>query len=437
MKTAMPEQELVQLNARIASMDRDIASRETALEERKEGFRAEGITFATLDPDTAREIAAEQAAIDKARSDVIALRDMRQHVSGYVPTAEDTPAIGGNNFAAEIVRAHGGGERILSGGVAQGVGLQAMTREQAVARLNATKLSAGLSRPLFGAVGADLDAGIPLDERLSMIVDVRRRQVRLLDLITVGATGSDTVVYLRQTTRTSAAAETALGTAYSEAAFDFEQETASVKDIGHWIGIHRSQAADAPQLETLIRGQLSEDVLLRLESQVLTGNGSGENLEGILSSGLSGSINSVDRDTTNERRVFALLRGMTKVRTQAFREPTACLIHPNDFQEMIIEEASVGGTSGGDPSGLVSSISAGLPMSVWGLPLVVSTVATEGTAVVAYWPEASLWVRSGVSVRMSDSHEDFFTRRQIALLAEMRGAFSVARPASFTAVHFL
>jgi hypothetical protein len=69
--------------------------------------------------------------------------------------------------------------------------------------------------------------------------------------------------------------------------------------------------------------------------------------------------------------------------------------------------------------------------------MVVSPVATEGTGLLGYWPDATLWVRSGVSLSVSDSHSDYFTKRQVAILAEMRGAFSVQRPGAFCKVNFI
>jgi hypothetical protein len=44
---------------------------------------------------------------------------------------------------------------------------------------------------------------------------------------------------------------------------------------------------------------------------------------------------------------------------------------------------------------------------------------------------AILWLREGTQVLASDSHEDFFTRNLVAVLAEMRAGFGVPTPAAF------
>jgi HK97 family phage major capsid protein len=56
---------------------------------------------------------------------------------------------------------------------------------------------------------------------------------------------------------------------------------------------------------------------------------------------------------------------------------------------------------------------------------------TEGYAVVADWRMAVLWDRMQTAITMSNSHSDFFVRNLVAILAEMRAAFGVIRPAAF------
>lgn len=419
-----------ELNRRIAAADSDIVAKQEALDGKVAELKDAGKDLASLSPEEAGQITEATREIDGLKADRLKLSDFAQTMAER-HAARRTPAeaaMGSGSLHAMLLGAKGKAE-ILSGGIASPA-VEVSSREQLVAAMRG-------GRPWFGAAAtAVIDAGIPLDERLFPPVDIRRRQVRLLDLINVGATDTDTVVYARQTTRTSAAAETALGTAYSEASFDFEQVTAPVRSIGHFTTAYRENIADAAQFDTLVRTQLQEDVLLRLESQILAGAGTGVNLEGILASSLSGEINAVARDTTNERRVAALHRGITAVRVNAFREPNAILLHPNDYQDMVLEEVNLTGTTG-SAIAFVPSLQVGTPGSVWGLPIVVSPVATEGTGIVGYWNDATLWMREGVSLRVSDSHSDYFTKRQVAILADMRGAFSVQRPASFTAVTLL
>lgn len=435
MSKMAPEVGLAELNDRIAAADAEITSKEAALSRREAELGDAGVTHATIDVKVMKEL------ID-ARKEIDALKDDRITLSNYRASMTPAPVVGNRHeqvaahaplrsfhsllFDSPEYQAMGLNPDRFRGNSQVGAtpSIEFMSRDMAVARM-----SGGL--PLFAvAVATELDSGIPLDERLFPTVDILRRRITLLDLVTVGSTDSDTVVYTQQTVRTSAAAETDLGVAYSEASFDFDQVEANVRDIGHYTTAHRSQIADAGQFDTLVRRQLQEDVMLRLESQMYAGTGAGVNLRGITN---FVGIQSVDRDTTNETRIDAAHRAITKVRL-AFREPNAIVVHPNDYQDIVFEKD-------GSERHLLSGANfapANAPaMSLWGLPLIPSTVATEGTGLLGYWPDATLWMRSGVALSVSDSHSDYFIKRQVAILAEMRAAFSVTRPDAFCKINFI
>lgn len=432
MSTMATEFELKELEQRIAAADAEIVSKQDAVDERMESLRESGVTSKSISVEDAKELADAQKEIDGLKDEAIVLRDFRQTILGDVAAkrgpgnreGRGTPRSFHELVFGAAEYAHLTPDRILGSSQLGALpAVEVFSRETLMFRL-----SRGL--PLFAdTADALLDAGIPLDERLYPPVDILRRQIRLLDLITVGATTSDTVVYARQTTRDSGAAETAYGTAYGEASFEWEQVTATVRDIGHWTSAYRSNIADAGQFDTIVRRQLQEDVLLRLESQIYAGTGVGVNLKGITAE----SIESVDRDTTNETRIDVIHRAMTKIRNN-FVEPQAIVLHPNDYEDIVLEKDEVKRPM------LLGQDTAptGAPyLSLWGLPMVVTPVATEGTGLVGYFRDATLWMRSGVALSVSDSHADFFTKRMVAILAELRGAFSVQRPGAFCKVNFI
>ena len=428
--------DLKELNDRIAAGDAEIASKSDALEGLKADYAARGVTAGSITIEESKALVAAQKEIDGLKDDVIVLRDLRS--ASFNRAA---PQVGNREAGRRMSSFH----ELLMNDPSYGAltpervqgsinignmpSVPVLDREAAIHRLQSggRLFAAG---PQAVAVSTDLDAGIPLDERLFPPVEILTRRIRLLDLITVGATDSDTIVFVRQTQRDSAAAETDLGVAYGEADYDFEQATSTVRDIGHFTTMHRSQIADAGQFDTIVRNQLQEDVLLRLESQIYAGDGVGVNLSGLTTQVTA----SVTRDTTNETRIDCAHRAITTVRN-AFREPTAFVVHPNDYQEIVLEKD---GAERHLLSGMTGPGPAFAPyMSLWGLPLVVTPVATEGVGMVGYWPDATLWVRSGVSLAVSDSHDDYFIKRQVAVLAEMRGAFSVTRPAGFCEINLI
>jgi HK97 family phage major capsid protein len=335
-----------------------------------------------------------------------------------------------SNAIVEAMLSMPGFDRIASAALGNGnigtfdVG-EISSREQVKAALQAG------GEGLFAA-GGDGAALIAIDQRLTPPLEILTRRVRLLDLITVDATDSDVVRYGKQTVRTSAAAAKAVGTAgvgvaYDQATYTWTNADVSVRSIGHYAKAPRENLADVPVLQGLIEGQLADDVLLQTESLVYSGDGTGQNFSGIKTEALAGS-DFIVRDETNERRLSALHRAATAVRL-AFMEPTAIWMHPTDYHNTLVEESTSGGFL------LSASALASAQPTLWGLPVVQSSLATLGEPTVGDFKSgATLWVREGISVRISDSNEDDFIKRMIAILAEYRGAFAVKRPAAFSRI---
>jgi HK97 family phage major capsid protein len=258
------------------------------------------------------------------------------------------------------------------------------------------------------------------DRREGLLVESPVRNVRLLDVITVGTTDSDTIEWAQETTVTDAAAETAYGTAVPEAAYGYTKTSTSVKRIGHFVPATKGALADGGQLRTLIESRLMRGVYFRLESQALAGDGTGQNLTGILSTAGIGS-QALGSDT----RFDAVHKAITNVRVNAYAEPTVIGMSPADFEKVLLEKDSSGNYVHG------RAASEGTLQTLWGLVPVVSTLFTTGTPVVGNYADAVMWMRSGVSIAASDSHSDYFTKGLVAILAETRAAFAVLQPKSF------
>jgi HK97 family phage major capsid protein len=245
------------------------------------------------------------------------------------------------------------------------------------------------------------------------------------DIITVGETGSDTVEYVRITSVTNNAAPTAEATATGgssgtkpESAMAMLRVTESVKTIPHWIPATNRSLADAPQLRTIIDNFLRYGIEEELEDQILTGDASGENFDGVLH--VAGTTpQAFDTDILKTTR-----KARTKVRTVGRARPTAYVMNPLDWEKFDLLQDNEARYYYGGP------MNPGSPR-LWGLPVVESEGMTEGTTVCADWKLAILWDRMQTAISMSNSHSDFFIRNLVAILAEMRAAFGVIRPPAF------
>lgn len=296
--------------------------------------------------------------------------------------------------------------------------------------------------------GTDTSAGaFVVNERTNILEPLGRRELRLRDLISVRRTTSDTVEYVRQTSHTNAAAPVAEATSSAapttgassgaaltlaagggykpEGAWAYAVQTATVKTIAEWVPATKRALADVAQLEGLIRDELVADLKETEETQIVTGDGTGENLQGILT---TSGIQTQAATTTNDATWFASFRqAITKVRVTGRAIPNGVLVNPAQAEKIDTSKDAQNRFYGAGPFG------AG-PRTLWGYPVVESEAITAGTALVGDFSKAVLWDREDASVTMTNSHADFFIRNLIAILAEERVAFGVTRPTAFCTV---
>lgn len=279
-------------------------------------------------------------------------------------------------------------------------------------------LITGLSSTSGGALvrtdyQSDIDAG------------TARRPLVIRDLISTRTTGSDTISYVRRTTSTNNAAPVAEATATSgssgvkpESAFALLEVVETVKTIAHWIPATRRALSDASQIRGMINDELIYGLDEELEDQILNGVGTGENFTGVATVGGTGT------QAWSTSMIETLRKARTKVMTEGRARPTAYVLNPIDWETLDLTKDNEARYYFGGPMVM------GTPR-LWGLPVVECEAQPVGFGWVAAWNLAVLWDRERATILMSDSHSDFFIRNLIAILAELRAAFGILRPAAF------
>lgn len=260
------------------------------------------------------------------------------------------------------------------------------------------------------------------NQRLPLVLDAQETRTTA-DLMLQGTTNAATLEYYEETTFTNAAVEVAENTAKPEATIDFTLITEPVRKIAVWIPVTDEMMQDNEGFESYLRGRLGFMIKQREERQILIGDGTAPNISGITDrSGIQTQAKGTDP------ALDALFKAMTKVRNVGFAEPTAVVLHPNDWQDIRLVRTADGIYIFGSPA------DAG-PERVWGLEVRVTSNMTENTGLVgAFRPDAQIFRRGGVELAVSDSHASYFISNLLAVRAEERLALAVYRPASFCTV---
>jgi HK97 family phage major capsid protein len=271
---------------------------------------------------------------------------------------------------------------------------------------------------------SDTSAGAFVRRDYDTTVSLPFRELNIRDIITVGQTDSDLVEFVRHVSRDNAAAPVAEATAASggsgvkpESDIVFEIVQAAVKTIATWIPATRRALADAGQLRTIIDSELRYMVQEELEDQIIAGSGVGENLTGLLNT-TGTQTQAWDTDILTTTR-----KARTKVKVVGKAVPNAYLLNPYDWETLDLLTDAEDRYYFGGPTVM------GNPR-LWGLPVVENEAVTQGVGMVGDFRVATLWDRQSTQIYVTDSHSDFFIRNLIAILAELRAAFGVKRPAA-------
>jgi HK97 family phage major capsid protein len=269
------------------------------------------------------------------------------------------------------------------------------------------------------------------------IVPIAQRRSRVRDLFPARTTNAAVIEYFRQTGFTNAAS---VVPEYSSSAFGqkpqssmtFVGEQAPVRTIAHWEAAHRNVLADEPQLRSIIDNELLYGLRLTEDNQILSGAGTGEDLTGILNtSGIQTYSWSAGATTPVADTKADALRRAATLAYLAYYEPTGIIVHPSDWEDIELTKNSQGTYL------LAMSVAGGAESRVWRIPVIDTPAIASGTALVgAFGTGAQLYDREAANIRISENHEDFFTRNAIVVLAEERLALAVKRPESFVKVTF-
>jgi HK97 family phage major capsid protein len=217
-----------------------------------------------------------------------------------------------------------------------------------------------------------------------------------------------------------------------QSSFQFIGQQAPVRTLAHWEAAHRNVLADEPQLRSIIDNELLYGLRLQEDAQILSGDGTGENLLGILNtSGVQeyawsdGAL-----DPVPDTKADAIRRAAT-LAFLAYYEPTGVVLHPNDWEDIELTKNTQGTYL------MAVSMQVGSEARIWRMPVVDTPAITEGTALVgAFGTGAQIYDREQASIRISEQHADFFVRNAIVILAEQRLALAVKRPESFVKIDF-
>ncbi|MEZ0490794.1 phage major capsid protein [Kineococcus sp. TBRC 1896] len=260
-----------------------------------------------------------------------------------------------------------------------------------------------------------------------IVPDIVRQAEEPLSLLNLlvnrTATTANEFSYVQQNARTNNAAMVPDGAVKPTSVFTVEEVTDRVRVLAHLSEpITERLFADHVELERFLTVELQAGLLEALEGQIVAGDGTGENLTGLLAlPGTTPVTASADVFTTTRKALTTLRR--------AGERPTAWVFSPEDDEELDL--AREDGTTGQFILG-GNALEATQP-TLWGLPRIVSPKMPAGTALLADWSQVRLVIREDARLD-ADRSGELFTHNQVVLRVEGRYGLAALRPSAVAVV---
>ena len=275
-------------------------------------------------------------------------------------------------------------------------------------------------------------------DRDSRVFQDPNRPLRIRDLIPTVPTASNAVEFMRENVFTNNAGPqgTTAGigagefVAKNESNITYELVTKPVRTIAHWMPASRQVLSDAPMLQNLIDNRLTYGLDLESDAQLLNGDGSGQNLDGILEDSAINDAGELPSGTAAADIPSAMIDHIRKAirieQQNEYYNMTGLVLNPVDWEVLETAKATDGHYL------MVSMPTGRATETVWRVPVIVTNAIAASTFLIGDWNMgAVLYDREDVSVRVSESHADYFVKNGVAILAEERYTLAIPLPKAF------
>jgi len=280
----------------------------------------------------------------------------------------------------------------------------------------------------LAAAGVSTTGVMPID-RSPGITPEARYNLRVRDVLYSRPTKATIVDFVKVSAGPSIASPVVEASTKPENAVTFTSSSERVRTLATWIPATRQVLDDFAELRSYLDGALSYAVNKVEEIELLSGDGTGEHLHGLIPQATSFSSGSLG---TSWQRLDVIANAVAQIAAAAEMEPTFIIVNTADWWKLRLTKDGQNRYILGDPQS-----GAGVPQ-IWGISVVPSTSITAGTFLVGNGSAAAVEIadRMETTIEISTEHADYFTKNMVAIRAEKRLALVVKRPAAFVTGSF-
>jgi HK97 family phage major capsid protein len=250
-----------------------------------------------------------------------------------------------------------------------------------------------------------------------------RQELRIRDLLTTVPVSGQNYTYFKENLHTRGAAPVAEGGLKPTSNVTFTTQTDRVKKIAVWMPVTDEALDDVPQLMAYLQELLRYDLKLEEERQILKGDGTGENLNGLMT---QATVYNADLTKAGDTAIDLVRRAIYQVRKQSMLSADGIVMTELDWMNIELQKDGENRYLFANLQGLVTPV-------LWGRPVVTSDSVDEGDAdtggefLVANFARSSvLFDRMSFLFKMGLINDQFI-KNERALLVEERLGLGVRR----------
>jgi HK97 family phage major capsid protein len=246
------------------------------------------------------------------------------------------------------------------------------------------------------------------------------RKIHVRSLLPVGTISQGLFTFPLETGGEGAPAAQTQGSTKAQVDFDITMTNAPAQVIAGYVKISRQMLDDVPAMTSFLQSRLLEKYLVAEDAQLLSGNGTAPNLQGLtgVASAFTGAA-TVD--------VEQLVQAIAQVEASNY-SATGILINPTDWASIINTKNTNSAYS--LPGSTVVTTDGQL--SIAGIPVFKSTAIAADKFLVGDWAMgAQIMQRDGISVQFSEFDGNNFVENMITVRVEARIAFPIYYAGAF------
>jgi HK97 family phage major capsid protein len=259
---------------------------------------------------------------------------------------------------------------------------------------------------------------IALTELEQGVTRIVRRAPFLRQIVNAGVTLSKYITYIEQANIDGGADMTAEGALKSQADFDLVERQAVTQKVTAFIKVSKEMIADLPFMQREINTELMELVALKLDAQILSGDGLGNNLIGILANATPWAVGSFAGQVAIPNQLDVLRVAIAQIETALF-QPNYIVMHPTDVAKFDVTKTVYGEYT----QPMIYTDLNGVKRYN-GIEIIVNTGIDVDTFLVGDFTKSNLRVREEMNIQVGFVNDDF-TKNLFTVLCEARATHYV------------